>query len=181
MPLILLSGPEDEPLGLADAKAFLRVEHSDDDTLIAALCKAARLQVERATGRRYGDQLWRLVLDAWPECGPVRLPLAPVSAVEAARLRDLAGAETMIDTTDWILDPAGFRLVVSSPPATLRAFAGIEIDLACGGAASEPVLQAMRLIVAHWYENRSAGDAGQGVSMPPAALPLIAAERRLRV
>jgi uncharacterized phiE125 gp8 family phage protein len=181
MPLILLSGPEDEPLGLADAKAFLRVEHSDDDTLISALCKAARLQVERATGGRYGDQLWRLVLDAWPECGLIRLPLAPVSAVEAARLRDLSGAETVVDVADWILDAVGLRLAVSSPPAPLRAFAGIEIDVAVGGTAPEPVLQAMRLIVAHWYENRSAGDDGQGTTLPPAAMPLIAAERRLRV
>ena len=66
MPVILISEPEEEPLSLADAKLFLRVEHDAEDALITNLVRAARRHVETQTGRRLVTQIWRLVLDAWP-------------------------------------------------------------------------------------------------------------------
>lgn len=41
MPSILLTAPAAEPLSLAEAKAFLRVEHNDDDDVIGALIASA--------------------------------------------------------------------------------------------------------------------------------------------
>ena len=46
MSSILLTGPAVEPLSLDDARSFLRVEHGDDDPLIAALIVGARMHVE---------------------------------------------------------------------------------------------------------------------------------------
>ena len=40
MSAMLLAGPVAEPLSLAEAKAFLRIGHDDDDTLIGALIVA---------------------------------------------------------------------------------------------------------------------------------------------
>ena len=42
MSAILLIPPSAEPWSVADAKAFLRVEHGDDDAIITALIAAAR-------------------------------------------------------------------------------------------------------------------------------------------
>jgi uncharacterized phiE125 gp8 family phage protein len=71
MPSILLTAPAAEPLSLAEAKAFLRVEHDDDDGVIAALIAGARLYVEGQTRRALLTQTWRLVLDAWPTSGRI--------------------------------------------------------------------------------------------------------------
>ena len=49
---------------LAEVKAHLRVGHASEDTLLAGLVRAAREEVERATGIALIDQTWRLALDA---------------------------------------------------------------------------------------------------------------------
>ena len=85
MASILLTPPAVEPLSLAEAKAFLRVETADDDSLIAALIAAGRIHVERQAGLALITQGWRLVLDCWPENGRIALRPAPVKALIAAR------------------------------------------------------------------------------------------------
>ena len=42
MSAILLTAPAVEPVTLDEARAFLRVEHNDDDELIAALVAGSR-------------------------------------------------------------------------------------------------------------------------------------------
>ena len=78
MPSILLSGPAIEPLTLADAKQFIRVEHNDDDDVITALMAGSRIHVETQTRRALITQSWRLVRDVWPELGCV--PVLPQTA-----------------------------------------------------------------------------------------------------
>lgn len=51
MPSHLIAAPAIEPITLAEAKLFLRIEHDDEDTAIAALIAAARQHVEMATRR----------------------------------------------------------------------------------------------------------------------------------
>jgi uncharacterized phiE125 gp8 family phage protein len=60
MSAILLTAPAVEPVSLDEARAFLRVEHSDDDEVIAALTAGARIHVEAATRRGLIMQSWRL-------------------------------------------------------------------------------------------------------------------------
>jgi uncharacterized phiE125 gp8 family phage protein len=74
MAAILIEEPAIEPLTLAEAKSFLRVEHSADDDLIGALIKAARSEVESATRRALITQGWRIALDCWRRLFPARSP-----------------------------------------------------------------------------------------------------------
>jgi uncharacterized phiE125 gp8 family phage protein len=58
----LIAGPGEEPVSLAEAKAFCRIDGTDEDALVSALITAARLHVESITGRALLTQTWRLIL-----------------------------------------------------------------------------------------------------------------------
>ena len=52
MALVLTAVPAAEPISLADAKAHLRIDGSDEDALLTALIAAARMFVERTSAWR---------------------------------------------------------------------------------------------------------------------------------
>ena len=189
MSAILLTPPALEPVSLADAKHFLRVAHDDDDDVIAALIAAARVHVEAQTRRALIEQTWRLVRDVWPAAG--RLPILPVPLIEvtAVRVFDADGPPHLLDVEDFDIDsvsaPAvlGFERGAARAPGKLTA--GIEVDIVVGyGDAPEdvpaPLRQAIRMLVAHWYENRGViAASGEVAAMPAAVSSLIAPFRVL--
>src|SRR5262245_2582826 len=186
MASILLTPPAAEPLSLAEAKTFLRVETADEDPLIAALIAAGRIHVERQTGLALITQSWRLVLDCWPENGRIAVFPAPMKTLTAARIFDFDGEARAVDLRPFVLDASTSTL--SFRPWTLpmptRIAAGIELDVTAGfGDAAadvpEPLRQAVRLFVAHWYENRGAVGGMQGAPLPSGAATLIAPYRML--
>lgn len=186
MASLLLTGPAVEPLTLAEAKEYLRVETDDDDDVIAALIAGARAHVEAQTRRGLITQTWRLVRDRWPEEGRLQVLPAPPRSVIAARYYDEDGGTHAIDTGAFVLDTASSLLAFPpwSMPAPGRATAGIEIDLSIGygDAAADvpaPLRQAIRMLVAHWYENRGLVAAGQPVAMLPAAVSALVAPFRM--
>ncbi len=104
MASILLTPPAAEPLSLAEAKAFLRLETADDDPLIAAFISAARLHVETQTGLALITQSWRMVLDCWPANGRIAVRPAPLQALTAARVFDFDGEVRTIDAQAFVPD-----------------------------------------------------------------------------
>ena len=188
MPSILLTAPAVEPLSLADAKAYLRVAHDDDDDVIAALIASARLHVEAQTRRALITQTWRLVRDAWPKDGRMRVLPVPLQGLVAARVYDLDGNAQAIDLDAFVRDTASAPAVVSFPPWSVpapgRETAGIELDVTVGyGDAADDVpaslTLAIRMLVAHWYENRGVVAAGSGTAWPAGVAELIAPYRVL--
>jgi len=187
MSSILFVPPAAEPLSLADAKAHLRVEHADDDGLIAALIAGARAHVEAQTRRALITQTWRHVRDAWPADGRIAVLPAPLQSLAAARVYDVEGNAQAIDLQTFVLDSVSAPGVVSFPPWSVpapgRATVGIEIDtvVGYGDAATdipEPLRLAIRQLVAHWYENRGVV-AASGASLPVNVAELLAPYRVL--
>jgi uncharacterized phiE125 gp8 family phage protein len=181
MSSILLNGPAVEPLTLVEAKAFLRVEHNDDDDIIAALIAGSRIHVEAQTRRALISQSWRLIRDAWPVDGRMAVTPVPLASVIAARVYKEDGTTQDVDTQAFLLDAAS-GVVAFAPwalPQPGRATAGIEIDIAAGygnaaGDVPEPLRQAIRLLIAHWYENRGLAADHAVVRLPATAAALIA-------
>lgn len=179
MALIYRSGPAEEPVTLAEAKAHLRLETAADDALVTSLIITSRLHLEAALGLALTSQEWTLVLDRWPANGVVAFPMRPVTAVSAVRVRAADGTPAVLDPSAYLLEGAGSppRLVAANGalPDPGRAAGGIEIDFTAGFGATpqdvpEPIRHAVRLLVAHWYEHRDPIEIGAASTAIPAAV-----------
>lgn len=181
MKRILLSAPAVEPVLLAEAKAHLRLDTDDEDDLVGALIGAARVAVETETRRVLIEQSWRAFVEDWPAAGIV-LPVVPALLVAAVRAVDGDDVETLLDAADWAFDAADGSVTL------LHAAAGAvryEVDFTAGYGSSgvdvpQPLRQAIRLLVTHWYENRSAVVLGDDAAATPLAYrELVAPYRRM--
>jgi len=187
MPSILLSAPAVEPVTLDEARSFLRVEHNADDEVIAALTAGSRIHVEAQTRRALITQSWRITADSWPQDGRLTVLPAPLQALTAARVYDVDNNAQVVDVQAFVPDLGASALAFApwALPAPGRLAAGIELDVTVGyGDAAidvpEPLRQAIRLLTAHWYDNRGLVASGAGgVVLPPTVAALVAPYRML--
>ena len=180
MKRILLEGPAVEPVLIAEAKAHLRLDGSDEDDLVGALIAAARVAVETEIRRVLIAQSWRAILETLSP-GGVMLPLVPALSVEAVRAIDASGAATVLDAEDYDFDAADGSIRIDRVTGAVR----YEIDFTAGYGSSgidvpQPLRQAIRLLVTHWYENRSAAVLGDDAAATPLGYrELVAPYRRM--
>jgi len=62
----LLTAPTAEPVSVTEVKDFLKIEHTDSDSLISKQIKASREAAESHTHRAFVTQTWALKLDKFP-------------------------------------------------------------------------------------------------------------------
>ncbi|MFM8702016.1 MAG: head-tail connector protein [Hyphomicrobiales bacterium] len=181
MNMIPITGPSVEPITLAEMKLWLKVDGTEDDTVINALIVSARLAVEAVTKRALITQSWRVVLDAWRQGGLIRLPMGPLQAVTAARVYDAAGAATTVPVSNFLVDNSSRlpRVIVTGQvPTPGRVISGIEIDCtlgfgATGSTVPDPLRLAMRLLVTFWFENRGDVPISGAANWPESVLTLL--------
>ena len=183
---IFIEGPAVEPISLSEMKDYLRLDDDAQDDLVTGLVKAARLMIEAASRRILVEQRWRVVLDRWPEDGRVMLPISPILAVDGIKVFDASGAEIEVPAASFELDrmsdPPSITVTDARAPAKARN--GIFIELRAGyspapDAIPAPLKLAIKILVAHWFENR--GDVMGEQIMPPEAMALIAPFQRARL
>lgn len=63
---LLKTPPANEPLTIEEAKAWLKVDHDTEDTLIQLLMVTARERCEAVTGLSLMIQQWVAYLPHWP-------------------------------------------------------------------------------------------------------------------
>ncbi|TPW29445.1 hypothetical protein FJU08_14010 [Martelella alba] len=173
MTYALTTPPASEPVSLAEAKVFLRVDHEDDDDLIAGLIVTARKHLEALTGLSLITQGWRLYRDSWPRSGMISLAHGPVTSVSVVTVYDADGNANTITLDRARLDGAGrpARFYLPDIAATCAPMNGIEVEFTAGyGDAAdvpEPARDAITRHVAHMYALRGVVAA----SDQPAAEP----------
>jgi len=163
MALKLITPPAAEPISLAEAKAHLRVDTTDEDALITALISAAREHAEHVTHRAFITQTWELAVDAFP-AAEILLPRPRLISVVSVKYDDAAEVEQTMDAADYALDTysePGWLLPAygSTWPATLDAANAVRVRYTAGyGATASAVPQGLKawmlLRVGNLYRNR---------------------------
>lgn len=163
--ILPLLAPAVEPVGLAEAKLFLRLDTADEDAFVAACIVAARQACESFTGRALISQTWQLYLDQWP-ARDILLPRPPLQSVTAIKTYDGDGNATLVDPQSYWVDaaalPGRVRRRGNAPwPLPGRTVAGIEVTFVAGyGDSWNEVPAALRqgilMTVGYFFDHRTA-------------------------
>ena len=92
-----ISVPAFKCVTLTDAKLHLRVDNSDEDSMIETYLDAAIEACESYTDRCLQQRDWILTLQDWPSINMVAIPLAPLVSVSSIKYRD---ADNVLQTVD---------------------------------------------------------------------------------
>ncbi len=192
MAVVMTAAPDVEPISLAEAKAHLRLDADDEDALVTSLIVAARTFVERTLSLALIAQGWSLYLDAWPRSGAIALPVSPAQAVTAVRVYAPNDTTSTIDSGSYAVDvlsePA--RLVLAAGAVAMqpaRRLNAVEIAFTAGYGddaddVPEPIRHALKLLVAHWFEQREPVVLGELPQEVPATVAgLLLPYRRVRL
>lgn len=180
--LSVTSLPSIEPITTAEAKAFLRVDISDDDTLIDALIKSARQFCEEYTGRTLINTTYKLSLDGFIEDQvPIKeglyqapymnfykryiaLPRPPLVSVTSVKTFNDSDTESTFASSKYYVDTQRNpgRVVLRDGetfPTDLRVANAVEITYVGGyGAVASnvpsPILVGLREHITYLYEHR---------------------------
>lgn len=177
MALVLTSGPSVEPITLDEAKSFLRVDGNDEDTLISSLITAARIHVEVSLSQGLITQSWSYLVDSWPATRELTLTMKPIQSIAEIVTYNQNDVATTYAADNYDVDILSDRARIfiknaSVPPAPGRYANGIEIKMVVGYGSlasdvPEPIRQALRLLVTHWFENREPVMFGQSALQVP--------------
>ncbi|SLN46114.1 Phage gp6-like head-tail connector protein [Roseovarius albus] len=180
-------------LPLAEFKAHLRLGTGfDDDTLqdavLESFLRAALAAIEARTGKALIARGFSWTVTRWRDQAGQALPIAPVSAVTALKLRSQTDEEEVIDPALYLLE-ADMQRPILRPRGTLLPMipeGGVaEVVLTAGygptwGDLPADLAQAVLLLAAHYYEYRDETALGGGC-MPFGVTSLIERYRTVRL
>lgn len=147
--LVPVTAPATKPVSLAEAKAYLYVDHDADDALIESLIATATDHLDGPRGllgRALVEQRWELRLPRFPR-GAIEIPLPPCIAIVSVTYLDPEEVEQALAPGDLRLvglggdEPAQLWPTLSTPwPATADHPEAVKVrfDAGYGSAADVP-------------------------------------------
>ena len=177
MAIAVFTAPTVEPLSTAEAKSHLRVTSSDDDTLIDSYVASARDVFQDVTHRALLTQTLEYSFEYWPSGRVLELPRPPLQSVSSVTYTDSDGASQTLATTEYAIDTrsvvGGIVLGKDKTWPSLDDIANavvVQYVAGYGAAASAvpaTILQAIRFLVAQFYEVREPVVVGSTASDIP--------------
>lgn len=156
--------PASEPLTLADAKLWLKVDSTADNGLITALITSARTWIERHCNIGLLEQTITQVYDGWPVGREFQLGVSPLRSVTGIYYLDGNGNQQTLASAYYKVDnvsqPPRIQLKYSNTWPTLydeinSVSAVYTVGYDSAATVPEPILTAMKLAIADAYENRT--------------------------
>lgn len=182
-----VTGPAVTPISLSEAKAHLRVDSTDEDTLIEGLISAAvsHFDARGLLGRAMITQTWAEYFPQYVE--RVRLSMTPFISLTSVQYYDKDNVLQTATLSDFETWKHGDYVILKAkenfqwPQGYTRPDAfKVTYQAGYGSSATDvpqSVRQAMLLAVAHWHEHRMAVDDTKMVELPMAVDALLANER----
>lgn len=185
--------PASYPVSLDDAKEDLRVQHTAEDALIDGLIAAATDYMDApngAIGKALMTQTWTLSVPHTDRWLRIYLPITPVQSIESITYFDADNVEQSLTVSGFHLyaDDEDFAWIEPKSgvdwPQTFSRMDAITVTFIAGFGPSlfdvpDTIRHAIRLMVVHWYENRSAVVLGTTVEdLPMAVQSLINMNRK---
>lgn len=159
--LTLVTAPAAEPVALDDVKRHMRLDEGAFNADVTSLIKSARIMAETITRRALILQTWDYKLDAF--VSEFSVPLPPLSSVTSIKYIDTDGVEQTLSAANYSVDtdsePARIKPAYGLTwPSTRDVMNAVVIRFIAGYGASatdvpEPIRQAIKILVTHWFEN----------------------------
>ena len=143
-------------ISLADMKQFLRVDHSDEDITIRAIIDAAAQSVQDYTGRHFVDTNWTMLIKTFYN---IEAPYSASTVTSVKYYKPNEAALTVLDSTKYYSGTqlGIFRInFLDTPSVNEDRFGGVEIVGTVLNQINPPLTHAIKMLAAHYYENRRA-------------------------
>lgn len=181
-------------VSVAEMKTHLKIEQSftDEDDYIEALLQAAQTMVESITWRYLNANTVSFSDSMWPEDNIIYLVRGPVWKVESFTYLngdgDTVAMSTGVDYNFDIYNEVGRIKLLTTPSLNKDVLNPINITYKTRwnvndteNVIPESVKTAIKLMGAHWYENRQDVQVGQSVSDVPKTSEWILNPYKIRV
>ncbi|MBM3617648.1 MAG: hypothetical protein FJX23_03800 [Alphaproteobacteria bacterium] len=168
-----VQNPDIEPLTLAEAKLYLRVDGSDDDLLISALIRAGREAAEEFLRKSLAVQEWKITYEDY---APLKTPLprGPVQEILSVKRITRNGDEVAMAEHAYHLNARHDMLHFETIPMSFEVSIHYRTGYGDEGIPAS-VRQGMLIHIAEMYDNR----AGAAAAMPSASISLYKPHREI--
>lgn len=187
--LDVVTAPTGVVIDPVEMETYLRFCDPSEQPLIVDLIAAATEFVEKGSGRQFLTATYDLLRDRFPcGAGPIVLPKPPLQSVTSISYVDGNGTTQTLSASLYEVQAgtehaAGYILPDYGTiwPATRGFDRDVTIRFVCGyglqGLVPQVIKQQIRMLVKHWFENRSAIGCGE-MTVPPLAYDALASFNR---
>lgn len=189
---VLITPPVNRIVDLVTAKLHCRVDFTDDDTLITSLILAAESYLDGYSGilgRALINQTWEQSFDSFDS---LRLPVGIASNIASLKYYDTNNVQqTLVNTTYQLFTNEAYSFADLAPtkswPSIYTRPDSVTVQWIAGygpNATDVPaaIVQAIKMLLGHWYENRGTVVMDMKTEdMPMASTALLAPFRRIGV
>lgn len=165
---------------LTDMLAHLNLTAGLDDALVQDKINSAEAWIEQFTGLALLPQTRTIYFDRFHRS--LKLPVRPVQSITSITYLDDTQTQQTLASNSYIATPLNsddnptylYPASGTCWPVTARVKSAVAVTVQAGYASAAnvplPLYEAIKLLVAHWYENREASLVGITSSELPFAL-----------
>ena len=184
----LVTGPSSEPITLAEAKLYLRVDDSTEDALITAIITAARRKFENDTYHYLMPQTWELYLNQNEiNAEQISINKSDITAISSVKYYDQSNTQQTLSANDYQTAIQGrpYSIQLTTVPQVYNRLEAMVIRFTLGytnaAAVPEDIKTAIKTIIGTLYENRQTIVTGTQVNEVPDTYKFIMENYRNRV